>query len=63
MNDRTTTPLATRKERNKIDSVTKQQLSDFLMALVIFADSHKAHAPPITNNDVLPFPIKIALAS
>jgi len=52
----------TEKERNKIDNITKKQLSAFLMALVIFADTHKAHAPPITNNDILPFPWKIALS-
>merc|ERR1712093_25085 len=51
----------TEKERNKIDGVTRRQLSAFLLALVVFADSHKAHTPPITNNDILPFPLKITL--
>lgn len=46
-------------ERNKIDSTTKAQLSEFLMDLVVFAERHKAQAPPITNNDIVPFPWRV----
>ncbi|KAK9900554.1 hypothetical protein P389DRAFT_192816 [Cystobasidium minutum MCA 4210] len=53
----------TERERNKIDAVTKSQLSAFLMELITFTDQHKSNTPPITNNDVVPFPWKITTAS
>lgn len=31
-------------ERNKIDAVTKSQLSSFLMELVTFTDQHKSNS-------------------
>lgn len=50
----------TERERNKIEALTKSHLSKFLIDLVVFADSHRSHTPPITSNDVLPFPWRVS---
>ena len=58
---RLTTPNAT--ERNKIDALTKLQLSSFLMSLVAYCEQHKAHTPPITTNEIVPFPWRVSVLS